>query len=48
VSQTFDMGDWKPDKTVEVGTTTVYLWTVPKGGPSGVGGSGPAQEPQSR
>ena len=29
VSHDFDMGDWKPDKTVKVGTRTVYFWTVP-------------------
>ncbi len=28
VSHQFDMGDWKPDKQVEVGWRTVYLWTV--------------------
>ena len=29
VSHDFDMGDWKPDKTVKVGTRNVYFWTVP-------------------
>ena len=37
VSNTFDMGDWKPDKTVTVGNSeetsflshTLFLWTVP-------------------
>jgi SAM-dependent methyltransferase len=29
VSNSFDMGDWKPEKTVKVGTRTVYFWTVP-------------------
>jgi SAM-dependent methyltransferase len=28
VSHQFDMGDWKPDKKVEVGWRSVYLWTV--------------------
>jgi tRNA A58 N-methylase Trm61 len=28
VSHQFDMGDWKPDKKVEIGWRTVYLWTV--------------------
>jgi SAM-dependent methyltransferase len=28
VSHQFDMGDWKPDKQVEVGWRVVYLWTV--------------------
>jgi len=30
VSHAFDMGDWKPEKTVQVdGGATIYLWTVP-------------------
>jgi SAM-dependent methyltransferase len=39
VSNTFDMGDWKPDKELEVGSDTgdddmflsrkIFLWTVP-------------------
>jgi Methyltransferase domain len=29
VSHDFDMGDWKPEKTVKVGTRSVYFWTVP-------------------
>ena len=29
VSHDFDMGDWKPEKTIKVGTRTVYFWTVP-------------------
>ena len=28
VSHQFDMGDWKPDKKVEVSWRSVYLWTV--------------------
>ncbi len=28
VSNTFDMGDWKPDKEIEVNGRRVYLWTV--------------------
>lgn len=28
VSQTFDMGDWKPDMKDSVGGTDVYLWKV--------------------
>ena len=28
VSQTFAMGDWKPDKTVEADNHTIYLWTI--------------------
>lgn len=30
VSHAFDMGDWKPEKTEEVGGTRIYLWTIPK------------------
>jgi precorrin-6B methylase 2 len=29
VSHAFDMGDWKPEKTVNVDGTTLYFWTVP-------------------
>ncbi|HVF63740.1 MAG TPA: 50S ribosomal protein L11 methyltransferase [Casimicrobiaceae bacterium] len=29
VSHDFDMGDWKPEQTIKVGTRTVYFWTVP-------------------
>ena len=29
VSHAFDMGDWKPDKQVEVDGRKVYLWFVP-------------------
>ncbi|MDX3914058.1 MULTISPECIES: SAM-dependent methyltransferase [Olivibacter] len=29
VSHAFDMGDWKPDKQMLVGNSTIYLWTVP-------------------
>lgn len=28
VSQTFAMGDWKPDKTIELDAHTIYLWTI--------------------
>ncbi|MEJ8800765.1 class I SAM-dependent methyltransferase [Pontibacter sp. H249] len=30
VSHAFDMGDWEPDKTVEVDGAKIYLWTVPE------------------
>lgn len=30
VSNTFDMGDWKPDKQTEVNGRTIYYWVVPK------------------
>lgn len=29
VSQTFDMGDWKPEKEIVVDGRNVYLWTIP-------------------
>src|SRR5512134_2974480 len=29
VSHGFDMGDWQPERVVEVGSSTIYLWTVP-------------------
>jgi SAM-dependent methyltransferase len=28
VSHGFDMGDWSPDRTAQVGSTTIYLWTI--------------------
>lgn len=30
VSHSFDMGDWKPDKELEINGKTLYFWTVPK------------------
>jgi protein-L-isoaspartate O-methyltransferase len=29
VSHAFDMGDWKPEKIVQVNGRTIYFWTVP-------------------
>jgi tRNA G37 N-methylase Trm5 len=29
VSHQFDMGNWRPDKKVELGGRTIYLWTIP-------------------
>jgi cyclopropane fatty-acyl-phospholipid synthase-like methyltransferase len=29
VSHSFDMGDWKPEQTVEVDGRNVYFWTIP-------------------
>jgi SAM-dependent methyltransferase len=29
VSHSFDMGDWKPERTEEVDGRTIYFWTVP-------------------
>lgn len=33
VSHAFDMGDWKPEKVVEVDGRTVYYWVVPENVP---------------
>lgn len=30
VSHAFRMGDWEPEQTVEVGSSTIYRWTVPE------------------
>ena len=35
VSHDFDMGDWKPEKTVQVAGKTVYFWRVPAPGAKG-------------
>ena len=32
VSHEFDMGDWKPDKSVKVGVRNVHFWVVPRDG----------------
>jgi SAM-dependent methyltransferase len=29
VSHGFDMGDWRPERTAKIGSTTIYLWTIP-------------------
>lgn len=29
VSHAFDMGDWEPEKQIEVNGHTIFLWTVP-------------------
>ncbi len=29
VSHDWDMGDWRPDQTVELGNKTVFMWVVP-------------------
>jgi SAM-dependent methyltransferase len=31
VSHDFDMGDWKPDRTMQVGSRSAHFWTVPAG-----------------
>jgi hypothetical protein len=43
VSHEFDMGDWKPEQTIEVDGSTIYVWTVPEKVPPNL-----LQEPQSR
>jgi SAM-dependent methyltransferase len=30
VSHNFDMGDWKPERTVRVGRSKLYYWVVPR------------------
>lgn len=30
VSHAFNMGDWKPERTIDVNGRTVYFWRVPK------------------
>lgn len=30
VSHAFDMGDWKPEQTVQVEGRTIYYWVIPK------------------
>lgn len=32
VSHQFEMGEWKPEKKLEVGTRTIYFWTIPPRG----------------
>src|SRR5919106_1528448 len=32
VSHSFDMGDWKPDKTERVDGRAIHLWTIPAKG----------------
>lgn len=34
VSHQFDMGDWKPEKKVELNGRTIYFWTVPERKPA--------------
>lgn len=29
VSNTFDMGDWKPDRSARVGSRQIFLWVIP-------------------
>ncbi|MBI4485441.1 MAG: hypothetical protein HY655_05470, partial [Acidobacteria bacterium] len=29
VSHAFDMGDWKPEQTLNVNGRNVYYWTIP-------------------
>lgn len=32
VSHNYDMGDWKPEQTVNIGSHVVYVWTIPERG----------------
>lgn len=48
VSHAFDMGDWPPEKVVELdGGDTIYLWRVPERSPSPAGQSPPPPGPAS-
>jgi hypothetical protein len=29
VSNSFDMGEWEPEKTMEVDGRMIYFWTIP-------------------
>ncbi|MDX2151675.1 MAG: class I SAM-dependent methyltransferase [Bryobacteraceae bacterium] len=40
VSHSFDMGDWTPEKTVEVGGRRIYFWTIPANPPANLLKSG--------
>ena len=33
VSHSFDMGDWKPDKTVDINGSKIYYWVIPDKAP---------------
>ena len=30
VSNSFDMGEWQAEQTIEVDGRTIYFWTIPK------------------
>jgi SAM-dependent methyltransferase len=34
VSHDFDMDEWEPDRVVEMGSDTIYLWTIPEEKPN--------------
>ena len=34
VSHNFDMGEWKPEKTVQLLGSTIYLWVIPANPPA--------------
>jgi predicted O-methyltransferase YrrM len=34
VSHAFDMGEWKPERTEQIGGRTIYLWVVPENPPA--------------
>ena len=36
LSYRFDMGDWRPEKAEQIGSTPIYLWRVPKQNSTGV------------
>lgn len=43
VSHAFDMGDWKPDRKVIVGGSTIYLWIVPEEIPANLYSNSPSK-----
>jgi SAM-dependent methyltransferase len=43
VSHQFDMGDWKPDQTIQLDWRTVYMWTVTDKAKKDYGGAAPAK-----
>ncbi|MEA5570034.1 SAM-dependent methyltransferase [Calothrix sp. UHCC 0171] len=42
VSHAFDMGDWKPEKTLNVNGKTVYYWTIPEKIPTNLSSPAPS------
>ncbi|BAZ41217.1 hypothetical protein NIES4101_71790 [Calothrix sp. NIES-4101] len=42
VSHAFDMGDWKPEKTLNVNGKTVYYWTIPEKIPANLSSPAPS------
>ncbi|MFB6097998.1 MAG: SAM-dependent methyltransferase, partial [Salinibacter sp.] len=45
VSHDFDMGEWEPEKVVEMEGDTLYRWTIPETPPSFVEQQGAGSSP---